>query len=276
MADAVDVLERPARPVSPARRMSKTAKPDRTDVRVMFQELAAARAPGQPEAIAQRWREKLVQLHLPLVRFLARRYANKGEPMDDLIQAGSVGLVNAVDRFDAGRGVQFSTYATPTILGEIRRHFRDHTWAVHVNRGPRELVPAVTRARVELTATLGRAPTVAETAAALGRDEETVLTVLACAAAYHPQSIHTPIGDDLTLGDTLGHHDTALDAVDLHQSLRPLLAGLPARERRVLQLRFYGDRTQSQIAAELGISQMHVSRLLASTLAQLRAGLLAD
>jgi RNA polymerase sigma-B factor len=275
----------------------------------LFCELAQYPASDRANHLRRdRLRHELVRMHLPLVRFHARRYANRGEPLDDLIQAGSLGLVKAVDRFDAGRGLQFSTYASPTILGEIRRHFRDRTWAVHVhrglqeltaeitrhvadltqelnraptwavhvNRGLQELVSQVTRARAELTSALGRSPTVAEMATRIGCGEEDVLTALDCASAYHPQSFQAEIGDDLTLGDTLGQRDPALDDVELHESLRPLVARLPAREQRILQLRFYGSRTQSQIAAELGISQMHVSRLLARTLARLRTGLLTD
>jgi RNA polymerase sigma-B factor len=270
IAQAIDVVD------PSVQRRSKAGHADRTAARAMFRALVAARASDQPDPGLQRLREDLVQMHLPLVRFLARRYANRGEPMDDLIQAGSVGLVKAVDRFDPSRGVEFSTYATPTILGEIRRHFRDRTWAVHVNRGLQELVAAVGRARAELTATIGRAPTVAETATYLGRTAEEVLTALDCSAAYHTYSLHTRITGDLTLGDTLGQRDRAFDSVEMHVSLRPLIAQLPSREQRILQLRFYGNRTQSQIAAELGISQMHVSRLLARILARLRTGLLTD
>src|SRR5919198_5352622 len=144
---------------------------DRNRAKEMFAELADGPAEGRRR---DRVREQLITMHLPLVRFLARRYANRGEPMDDLFQAGCIGLVKAVDRFDPSRGLEFSTYAAPTILGEIRRHFRDRTWAVHVNRGLQEMVTAVTRARSELTQDLGRAPTVAETAELLGRTEEEV------------------------------------------------------------------------------------------------------
>jgi RNA polymerase sigma-B factor len=270
-AISIEVLSRPGR------RRSKLDDEARAKARAMFRELVAARAVGHAQQPGpQRLRSDLIQLHLPLVRFCARRYANRGEPMDDLIQAGSIGLVKAVDRFDPDRGVEFSTYASPTIIGEIRRHFRDRTWAVHVNRGLQELVGSVTRARATLTATLGRSPTVTETAVHIGRSEEEVLTALDCAAAYHTQSLHTQIGENLTFGDTLGQRDPGLDEVELHESLRPLVAQLPAREQRILQLRFFSDHTQSQIATELGISQMHVSRLLARTLARLRTGLLAD
>ena len=230
-----------------------------------------------PEAspLRDRLREQLVEQHLPLVRYFARRYAGRGEPMDDLLQAGSVGLVKAVDRFDPGRGLEFSTYAAPTILGEIRRHFRDRTWAVHVHRSLQELTAEVARCAGELTAELGRAPSVAELSARSGRSEEEVLEALDCAAAYTADSLEAPAGEDRTLGDSIGGEDQALVDVELHESLGPALATLPERERRILQLRFYGNQTQSQIAAQLGISQMHVSRLLARTLRQLREQLLA-
>ena len=221
-------------------------------------------------------RERLVEMHLPLVRFFARRYAGRGEPFDDLVQAGALGLVKAVDRFDPGRGLEFSTYAAPTILGEIRRHFRDRTWAVHVHRGLQELTGQVTRSAAELTQELGRAPSVVELSVRVGQPEERVLEALDCAAAYTADSLDAQTGEDRTLGDTLGGEDQALSDVELHESLGPALDRLPDRERRILQLRFYGNMTQSQIAAQLGISQMHVSRLLARTLVRLRAELLTD
>jgi RNA polymerase sigma-B factor len=217
-----------------------------------------------------RLRAALVERHLPLVRHIARRYDGRGEPLDDLLQAGSVGLVKAVDRFDPDRGLEFSTYAAPTILGEIRRHFRDRTWAVHVYRGLQERVTEVTRCAAELTQERGRAPSVAELAARSGRTEEEVLEALDCAAAYSADSLDAPAGEDRTVADGIGVEDQALVGVDLHESLGPALATLSEREQRIIQLRFYGNRTQTQIGAELGISQMHVSRLLARALKQLR------
>jgi RNA polymerase sigma-B factor len=231
-----------------------------------------ARLAELPETSPQRdlLREQLVEQHLPLVRYFARRYAGRGEPMDDLLQAGSVGLVKAVDRFDPGRGLEFSTYAAPTILGEIRRHFRDRTWAVHVHRSLQELTAEVTRCAGELTAELNRAPSVAELSARSGRTEEEVLEALDVSAAYRTNSLDAPAGEDRTLGDSIGGEDRALVGVELHESLGPALATLPAREQRILQLRFFGNQTQSQIAVQLGISQMHVSRLVARSLEQLR------
>jgi RNA polymerase sigma-B factor len=269
---AVAPPETVSAPVVPDVVISRPPNPSRERARVLFARLAEL-PPDAPER--HRVRTELVEQHLPLVRYFARRYAGRGEPMDDLVQAGSLGLVKAVDRFEPERGLEFSTYAAPTILGEIRRHFRDRTWAVHVHRGLQELTAEITRYSAELTQELNRAPSVAELVARSGRSEEKVLEALDCAAAYTADSLETPMGEDRTLGDSLGGEDTALLDVELHESLGPVLATLAPRERRILQLRFYGNQTQSQIAAQLGISQMHVSRLLAKTLASLRQQLLA-
>jgi len=215
-------------------------------------------------------RAALFERHLPLAGHIARRYDGRGEPFDDLLQAGSIGLVKAVDRFDPDRGLEFSTYAAPTILGEVRRHFRDRTWAVHVYRGLQERVTEVTRCAAELTQELGRAPNVAELSARSGRSEEEVLEALDCSAAYSADSLDAPAGEDRTVVDGVGVEDLALARVELHESLGPALATLPEREQRIIQLRFFGNRTQTQIGSELGISQMHVSRLLARALRQLR------
>jgi RNA polymerase sigma-B factor len=224
-------------------------------------------------------RDELVQGHLPLVEYLARRFAGRGEPLDDLVQVATIGLIKAVDRFDPERGVEFSTYATPTIAGEIKRHFRDKGWAVRVPRRLQELKLALTRASADLTQQLGRAPTVAELATQLNLSEEEILEGLESAHAYSTVSLDAPDSDDddgPAVADSLGMVDDALEGVEYRESLKPLLEALPAREKRILVLRFFSGMTQSQIAAELGISQMHVSRLLARTLAQLREGLLAE
>ncbi len=250
---------------------------DRTDRRAHARALFAALdqlPPGGPEH--QRVRAELVELHLPLVRFFARRYAGRGEPLDDLVQVASLGLLKAIDRFEPARGLEFSTYASPTVLGEIRRHFRDRTWAVHVARGLQELTTQVGAVVPDLTQELGRAPSVPELAARVGQPEERVLEALECLSAHTAHSLDAPTGEDYTLGDTLGFEDGGLAEVEMHESLTPALARLPERERRILQLRFYGNLTQSQIAARLGISQMHVSRLLARTLARLREELLTE
>jgi len=224
-------------------------------------------------------RDELVQGHLPLVEYLARRFSGRGEPLDDLIQVATIGLIKAIDRFDPERGVEFSTYATPTIAGEVKRHFRDKGWAIRVPRRLQELKLALTRASADLTHKLGRAPTVAELAAQLEISEEDVLEGLESAHAYSTVSLDAPDSeedDGPAVADSLGMVDDALEGVEYRASLKPLLEALPPREKRILVLRFFGGMTQSQIASELGISQMHVSRLLARTLARLREGLLAE
>ncbi|HUR15572.1 MAG TPA: RNA polymerase sigma factor SigF [Mycobacteriales bacterium] len=224
-------------------------------------------------------RDALVESHLPLVEYLARRFAGRGEPLDDLVQVATIGLIKAVDRFDPERGVEFSTYATPTIAGEIKRHFRDKGWAVRVPRRLQELKLSLTRATADLTQELNRAPTVAELAKHLKLSEEEILEGLESAHAYSTVSLDAPDSDDdagPAVADSLGMIDDALEGVEYRESLKPLLEALPPREKRILVLRFFGGMTQSQIAAELGISQMHVSRLLARTLIKLREGLLTD
>jgi RNA polymerase sigma-B factor len=234
----------------------------------MFAELAAL--PIGPERTALR--DRIVERHLPLVRAIAMRYRNRGEPMDDLLQAGALGLVKAVDRFEVERGLRFSTYAVPTVRGEIRRHFRDRGWAVHVARGLQEQVAAVTAASSALHDELHRAPTVAELAARTKLSEEQVLDALDCARSYRARSLNEPVGDadGTEVVATLGSEDPGFNGVVMHESLLPAVATLPPREQRILHLRFYGNQTQSQIAQQLGISQMHVSRLLAKALATLR------
>jgi RNA polymerase sigma-B factor len=242
----------------------------------LFERLA-----GLPEGDEERLRIRgeLVELHLPLVEYLARRFRNRGEWLDDLTQVATIGLIKSIDRFDLSRGVEFSTYATPTIVGEIKRHFRDKGWAVRVPRRLQELKLALTKAISDLAQRLGRAPTVAELAAHLQMSEEEVLEGLESANAYSTVSLDAPdSGDDdaPAVAESLGMLDDALEGVEYRESLKPLLERLPPREKRILLLRFFGNMTQSQIATELGISQMHVSRLLARTLAQLREGLTTD
>jgi len=224
----------------------------------------------------RRARDDLVTLHLPLVSFLARRFRDRGEPLDDLVQVGTIGLIKAVDRFDPERGVEFSTYATPTIVGEIKRHFRDKGWAIRVPRRLQELRLSIGSATAELSQSSGRTPTVAEIAAHLGISEDDVIEGLEGAQAYSTSSLDAPVGGDddaPMLADRLGDVDPSLETIEYRESLRPLLAALPSRERRILALRFFHGMTQSQIAEEVGISQMHVSRLLAKSLSTLRAGL---
>ncbi|MFI8960901.1 RNA polymerase sigma factor SigF [Streptomyces sp. NPDC053493] len=248
---------------------------DRTGARALFIELRGL-PEGSPEKAALR--DRLVRMHLPLVEHLARRFRNRGEPLDDLTQVATIGLIKSVDRFDPDRGVEFSTYATPTVVGEIKRHFRDKGWAVRVPRRLQELRLSLTTATAELSQQHGRSPTVHELAERLGISEEEVLEGLESANAYSTLSLDVPDTDDESpaVADTLGAEDEALEGVEYRESLKPLLEDLPPREKRILLLRFFGNMTQSQIAQEVGISQMHVSRLLARTLAQLRDKLLVE
>jgi RNA polymerase sigma-B factor len=255
---------------------SERSAADRAKAREMFVRLAGLDADDPERA---RLRDELVEAHLPLVEYLARRFRNRGEPLDDLIQVATIGLIKSVDRFDLERGVEFSTYATPTIVGEIKRHFRDKGWAIRVPRRLQELKLSLTKATGELAQKNGRSPTVAELAAHLQLTEEEILEGLESANAYSAVSLDAPDGgddDSPAVADTLGIMDDSLEGVEYRESLKPLLEKLPPREKRILLLRFFGNMTQSQIAAELGISQMHVSRLLARTLAQLREGLLVE
>ncbi|WP_344602795.1 SigB/SigF/SigG family RNA polymerase sigma factor [Streptomyces glaucus] len=248
---------------------------DRSGARAMFAELRGLEE-GSPQYAELR--NQLVRMHLPLVEHLARRFRNRGEPLDDLTQVATIGLIKSVDRFDPARGVEFSTYATPTVVGEIKRHFRDKGWAVRVPRRLQELRLALTTATAELSQLHGRSPTVHELAEKLSISEEEVLEGLESANAYSTLSLDVPDTDDESpaVADTLGAEDEALEGVEYRESLKPLLEGLPPREKRILLLRFFGNMTQSQIAQEVGISQMHVSRLLARTLAQLREKLLVE
>ncbi|WP_018571356.1 RNA polymerase sigma factor SigF [Streptomyces sp. PsTaAH-124] len=248
---------------------------DRSGARAMFIELRAL-PDGSPQYAELR--NQLVRMHLPLVEHLARRFRNRGEPLDDLTQVATIGLIKSVDRFDPDRGVEFSTYATPTVVGEIKRHFRDKGWAVRVPRRLQELRLSLTTATAELSQLHGRSPTVHELAEKLAISEEEVLEGLESANAYSTLSLDVPDTDDESpaVADTLGAEDEALEGVEYRESLKPLLEDLPPREKRILLLRFFGNMTQSQIAQEVGISQMHVSRLLARTLAQLREKLLVE
>ncbi len=225
----------------------------RQEQRARSQELFARLATDGDDREA---RDALVTLHLPLVEHLARRFRNRGEPYDDLVQVGTIGLIKAVDRFEPERGLEFSTYATPTIVGEIKRHFRDKGWAVRVPRRLQEMRLQISRATQELSQNLGHSPTVAEIAARLGVSEEQVLEGLESANAYATISLDAGSDDEESGGpgimDTLGEDDEALEGVEYRESLKPLLAQLPPRERHILMLRFFRGMTQSEIAAEVG------------------------
>ena len=219
-------------------------------------------------------RDQLIEAHLGLAEYLARRFGNRGELLDDLVQVASVGLVKAVDRFEPHRGVEFSTYATHTIVGELKRHFRDKGWAVRAPRRMQELYLRLGKIIGTLSQELGRSPTIPELAAEAEVSEEEVLEALEAGQAYRFASLDAPSPGDAD-GDSLGAHmgdeDPGMVDAEHRAALSPLVSRLPAREQRILHYRFFEGLTQSEIAARLGISQMHVSRLLARSLAQLRS-----
>jgi RNA polymerase sigma-B factor len=225
-----------------------------------------------------RLRARVIEWYLPMAAVLARRFAGRGELLDDLTQAAAVGLIKAVDRFDPARGVDFGSFAVPTIVGEIKRHFRDTTWAVHVPRRLQELKLKMPAATADLFQTLQRIPTNAELADRLGTSPPEIVSAQLSANAYRPRSIdRSPsFGPGLRPEDWLGGPDPDLEAVDNRTTLRMLLGRLPAREQRILSMRFEADMTQAQIAAAIGVSQMHVSRLLLKSLARLRADFISD
>jgi RNA polymerase sigma-B factor len=222
-------------------------------------------------------REQLVVQYIGLVEFLARRFRNRGEPLEDLVQVGTIGLLKAIDRFDLDREVEFSTYATPTVVGELKRHFRDKGWAVRVPRRLQELHLELTKIVNRLGQELGRSPTVPEIAEAAGVSEETVLEGLEIAQAYNFTSLDAPMDTDdsgsTSFAEHLGTEDEHLENLEYRASLAPEMAKLPERDRRILYLRFFKGMTQSEIAERLDISQMHVSRLLNRTLVRLREAL---
>ncbi|HYN94583.1 MAG TPA: SigB/SigF/SigG family RNA polymerase sigma factor [Pilimelia sp.] len=232
---------------------------------------------GLPPPARTAARDQLVALALPFAARLARRYRNRGEPMEDLEQVARLGLVKAVDRYDPERG-SFTAFAVITITGELRRHFRDHSWGVHVPRRLQELSLDVTQATAALTSTLARTPSTAELADHLGIDEREVRTGQELAVAYTPASLNRPVAEDgrVELGELLGGLDADLGSVEDRITISELISRLPARERRILAMRFYGNHTQDEIAAEFGISQMHVSRLLSKALTWLRHAMLSD
>lgn len=253
--------------------MSDRIDLDREEIRGLF---TAYRAETD-ESRRLELREQLVAQFLGLVEFLARRFRNRGEPLEDLVQVGTIGLLKAIERFDLDREVEFSTYATPTIVGELKRHFRDKGWAVRVPRRLQELHLELTKIVSTLGQELGRSPTPAEIAEYANLTEEQVLEGLEIAQAYNFASLDAPIDSDeggtTSFADQLGSEDESLETLEYRASLAPEMEKLPERERRILYLRFYKGMTQSEIADKLNISQMHVSRLLNRTLIRLREAL---
>jgi RNA polymerase sigma-B factor len=218
-------------------------------------------------------REELIETHMSLVRSLARRYSYRGEQLEDLVQIGAIGLIKAIDRFDVNRGVELTTYATPNIIGEIKRHFRDRGWAVRVPRGLQELNVQLSRLLERLTVQLGRSPTISELAQAASVDEEEVLEALESGRAYSSLSLSSgPSGgeEEVDLLETVGVEEHAYEVSEDRAILAPGFRVLDERERQILRLRFFDGLTQSQIAQQIGISQMHVSRLIRRSLEKIR------
>ncbi len=224
-------------------------------------------------------REKLIEQYMSLVRSLARRYSYRGEQLEDLVQIGAIGLIKAIDRFDLERGVELTTYATPNIIGEIKRHFRDKGWSVRVPRGLQELNVQLSRLVESLTVELGRSPTIPELAKAAGVEEEAVLEALESGRAYSSLSLSAGSGDgeeDLDPMESIGTEEHQFEVSEDRAVLAPGFRVLDERERKILQLRFFDGLTQSQIAQQVGISQMHVSRLIRRSLEKIRDEIAAD
>ncbi|HEV7677363.1 MAG TPA: SigB/SigF/SigG family RNA polymerase sigma factor [Candidatus Dormibacteraeota bacterium] len=253
----------------PVRTIPKPASdPRREEVRRLLREYAETRDPAI--------RDRLVQLNADLVHFIARRFANRGEPLEDIEQVGFLGLIQAIERFDPSLENEFSTFATPTVMGEIRRYFRDKSWAVRVPRRLQENFLRVSRAQEELSRTLGRQPSIAEIGLYLGLEQDEVLAALEVSPAQHTISLaSTPSGgnveDGTELGDRLGRDDENLERVEMKALLEQAMAHLTPREREIMVLRFFDQLPQTEVAKRLGISQMHVSRLQRAALEHMRA-----
>jgi RNA polymerase sigma-B factor len=217
-----------------------------------------------------RARDTLAEEMLPLARALAGRYAGRGEPLDDLVQVACVGIMKAIEGFDLTRDVRFSSYATPTVLGEIKRHVRDRTWSVRVPRGLQELQLTVAKKRDELTSQLGRSPTVQELANAVDAPFEEVLATIQSAGARRTRSLDEPTGEDVTLADSLGGRDVELERAEMRVLLDDAMEVLSDRDREVLRLRFEKDLTQTEISEQIGVSQMQISRIIRQSIAKLR------
>lgn len=261
------------RPVSsdrPTRTRSRAHDDDYSDVPERLASIAVLAG-----ADRERLRDSVIARCLPLADHVARRFGGRGEPIDDLMQVARVGLVNAIDRYDPERGSDFLSFAVPTVMGEVRRYFRDAAWCMRVPRRTKENHLQITRASDALVQRLGRSPRPSEIAAETGLAIDDVIDGLVAGASYNTTSIDAEFGGDSStpsIRETLGSRDERIGQIDELVSVRPVLDTLPARERRILVLRYFDSMSQSQIAREVGISQMHVSRILAATLDRLRAG----
>jgi RNA polymerase sigma-B factor len=250
---------------------------DREDYATLAPALAEFAALPADDPHRDALRDKIVAGHLPVVQHIARRFGGRGEPLEDLEQAGTIGLIGAVDRFDPSRGIDFLSFAIPTITGEIRRHFRDHTWSTRVPRRLKDLQSQLAGVVGPLSQELGRAPRPSEIAQRLQIPLEEVVAALEAQQAYRSSSIdELTSSTDTPLADRLGSADLELDQIEYRESLLPLLDELSERDRTILVLRFFGNQTQTQIAEQVGLSQMHVSRLLTQILGTLRRRMTAD
>jgi RNA polymerase sigma-B factor len=252
--------------------MTSAPRHEYADVTDMFRHLVTL---NERSVEYRRQRDAIIERCLPLANHIARRFNNRGEPLEDLVQVARIGLVQAVNRFDADNGADFLAFAVPTMMGEVRRHFRDHGWSVKVPRRLKELNAQLNRSREELSQQLGRAPTASEIATHLRIDRDEVVEAQIASSAYSTLSADAPAGasdddDCRSVTNSFGDLDANLDKVLDVETVRPLFAALPEREQTVLTLRFFENMTQTQIAERLGISQMHVSRLLARSLTELR------
>lgn len=258
----------------PARSAPPASSDIDAEVTTLFEELATC---ADGDARGAELRDRIVALMLPLAQNLARRFAGRGVDLDDLHQVAGLGLVQAVNRFDPSRGSDFVSFAIPTITGEVKRYFRDHSWATRVPRRVKDLSLALSTATETLAQRLGRSPTAAELAGELGVDVGEVIEAVAAQGSYSAQSLDSPVSREgeqgVTLADTLAADDAALENAENYLALRPILDRLPDRQKRIVVMRFFEERTQTEIAREVGISQVHVSRLLAKTFEQIRAEL---
>ncbi|MGH2629840.1 MAG: SigB/SigF/SigG family RNA polymerase sigma factor [Actinomycetota bacterium] len=239
---------------------SARGRPDDAEIDALFEQMPDDEA---RDTIALRFQ--------PFAEYFARRFVGRGELVEDLVQVANIGLLNAIDRFDPSRGVQFSTYAAATIVGELKRHFRDKGWAMRVPRRLQEMAVRINRSLPTLTQTLGRSPTIPELAGHLDVDTDDIAEAMDAVQAYSIGSLDTPIGVDARAPvDSLGEEDPSVELLDEWATLAPVVAQLSPRDRRVLYLRFFRDLTQSEIAEDIGVSQMHVSRILTQTIERLR------
>jgi RNA polymerase sigma-B factor len=250
--------------VPPSRRAARTPR-DRRRESQLFRRSCSTRDPSL--------REELVRSYLPLARTIARRYQSPRVPIEDLVQVAAIGLMKAIDRYEPGRGIAFSSYAVPTMMGEVQRHFRDHTWGVRPPRELQERAQRVMTVNREMSAELGRPPTAGELATRLQLSLEQVVDALQASEARDSTSLDRPrtTGEDPdgTLGDTMGGEDPGYERVEKAVTAERLMATLDDREREILRLRFHEDLTQSEIGERVGCSQMHVSRLVRGALAKL-------